>query len=757
MALSVFEMIGTITLQGAEAVKNQLSGLEGYVKNNAAAFKTAGIAVSAFGAAVTGALAYAVKAAVEEKEGIARLSVALGNVGVNYDSVKSSIEGVITAQAKKTNYSDNEQMDALQQLVLITGKYDLSLKALPTVLDLAAAKQMDASSAAVLMAKAMNGNTEALKRYGIEVPKDASALEILEAILAKVKGTAEATSNPFTILKNQMGSFAATIGSSVLPIISALVNKVVTVVAWVKEWADAHPALAREITVFMGTLGLLALAIGPILIFIPQIITQLGLLRIAFIGTEAAAGPVGWAIAGISLALTGLAVALPFITGKTNDLTKAIAGLGSELDNTALQSIKTQLDAIKWSGEEVGEILSLAAEHYGISVEALVGRLHDLGNAQVGVADASKLSTDEMIANLKTLSAEAKRRAGEITDAQKSAIDDRMEASRKAHDQAMQQLDDEYNSTIKLIDAQLGYTLSGYDAQIKAIDKQIDDIRDAKTTQQDRERKASLEKAVADAKNDSDRAEAGKELTDFLAELAEEQTLKDLEDKKDALREKEDMAREEAQNLEDRAREQYEYQRRLADQAYDDLTHKLWLEKDILDKALKEQLKRYDDDLKAFDEAIDLKLLSAEDFVKKYNEALDQITKTVVVTIVEQTTRVGGGTLGGGISYGAGGAGAGFSTPYGSYSPGQYGTTGAWSAAYGQYQHGGPIIEDTLLVGLRSMRPYAQAEKGEYVIPPGGGGVVINIAEVHIKDEADMDHFLQRMINEIRLRTGIRR
>ena len=151
--MDIFTLVGSIVLEGVDAAQTQLEGMNGFVENNKKAFQTAGVAVTAFGASIVGSLTMAVKAAADEETGVQRLRTALNNVGVSYDNVKVSLEGVIAATQKKTGISDNEQRAALAQLVATTGDYDKALSLLPTALDLAAGKGMDYTSAAEVVGR----------------------------------------------------------------------------------------------------------------------------------------------------------------------------------------------------------------------------------------------------------------------------------------------------------------------------------------------------------------------------------------------------------------------------------------------------------------------------------------------------------------------------------------------------------------------------------------------------------------------------
>lgn len=79
---------------------------------------------------------------------------------------------------------------------------------------------------------------------------------------------------------------------------------------------------------------------------------------------------------------------------------------------------------------------------------------------------------------------------------------------------------------------------------------------------------------------------------------------------------------------------------------------------------------------------------------------------------------------------------------------------------YGQelegYQHGGPILGDTLLTRLSDMEPYAVAHAGESVIPAGAGGVLITGNTFNVRDDRDIDRIGQSIVDKIRLKTGLR-
>lgn len=262
------ELVVKITADAAE-LKKGLSDAEKditHLSDKARTdLKTMGIAFVAFGATITAALGFATKAAIDEEVNINRLSIALQNVGVNYDDVKESLEAVIEATQRKTGIADNEQRDALSELLLITGNYNTALKWLPLTLDLAAAKQMDFSSAATLMGRAAVGNTALLSRYGIVIKEGASSAEIFARIQERVAGAAEATASPLNILKATMGDLAELVGSALVPVLTWLLeNAIMPLISAVQDLIEEHPLLAKVIIISTGVVGGLAIAIGTL-------------------------------------------------------------------------------------------------------------------------------------------------------------------------------------------------------------------------------------------------------------------------------------------------------------------------------------------------------------------------------------------------------------------------------------------------------------------------------------------------------------
>lgn len=302
MAETLTELVAKITTD-ASGLSKGLSDAEGKTeqssKRMADSLKKVGIAMAASGAAITAALGFMGKAAIDEEINIKNLAAALKGVGVNYDDVKDSLEGVIAATQRKTGIADDEQRDILNKLLLVTKDYNKALELLPLTLDLAAAGQMDAKTAAVYLSKAYEELEQGADKIGIRMGTTTVYFKDLAEVEQLVGGRAEELVNPFNVLKASMGDVAETIGANLVPIIKGLTDKIVDIAIKVQEWTKEHPELAKVITLVATGLGILLTVVGGLILILPGLIAGIAAFGVVF---HAALGPVGL----ISIAITAL-------------------------------------------------------------------------------------------------------------------------------------------------------------------------------------------------------------------------------------------------------------------------------------------------------------------------------------------------------------------------------------------------------------------------------------------------------------------
>lgn len=180
-----------IVLQAIDNATDQLTKVENRFKSFGS---VVGGAMKALGAVLATAaigkfLKDSVGEALESEKSVARLGLAVENAYGNFKTLSPALEIAIDGIKRLSKFSDEDLREALGSMITLTGDVAGSTANLGLVADLAAARQIDLSSASDLVAKAMNGNTVALKKLGVE---GATADEVL-ANLAKSMGGAAAT------------------------------------------------------------------------------------------------------------------------------------------------------------------------------------------------------------------------------------------------------------------------------------------------------------------------------------------------------------------------------------------------------------------------------------------------------------------------------------------------------------------------------------------------------------------------------------
>ena len=288
-----------VALKMRDDASKALQGARKNFDNFAKGARQAGAALSAVGAVGALAMKSFISSAQEQQIGIRQLDQALKNVGISYESVTGEIETAIEALQRKTNFGDEAQRDALRTLISIGGDYQASLEALPAVLDLAADRNMDLNAAALLVGKALSGETSSLSRYGILLEEGASQTEVMAAITKQFSGAAAAAANPLTQMKNRMGDVVQIIGTALLP----FVEKAGTFIELMaRELQNMNPTVLNTVAIIGGLVTAFALVAGPALLligFLPALIAGFTTLGPAI---AIATGPIGL----IVLAIVGL-------------------------------------------------------------------------------------------------------------------------------------------------------------------------------------------------------------------------------------------------------------------------------------------------------------------------------------------------------------------------------------------------------------------------------------------------------------------
>lgn len=164
-------------------------------------------------------------------------------------------------------------------------------------------------------------------------------------------------------------------------------------------------------------------------------------------------------------------------------------------------------------------------------------------------ASAYKKQLDSELATLKKANDQRLK-------AQKKADEEETKAFKAETDKRVAALQAEYKERLKALELQYGG--SDIDAQIKSLKAQTKAEQEEIERRKENEKKAELEKAVEQAKTRRARADAEKELNDYLAELAQEQRERERDAQIERLEEQKDILKDELAAKKEALKEEYD-------------------------------------------------------------------------------------------------------------------------------------------------------------------------------------------------------
>lgn len=218
----------TLAIKLKDAASSGIKSLKAALGDLASA--AAGVTLS-IGTFVAAAIA-SVHAFAEQERAVTRLGNALKNQGDASAKTRDDLVAYAGELQKVTTFSDDVLIEN-QALLVSFGLMGDELKgALRASMDLSIGRNIDLATAAMLVGKAYQGNTETLKRYGIEIngtlPPAQRFQATLEAINGTLGGSAAAAADTYlgrlTILKNRFGELQENLGLRLMPVAERLID-----------------------------------------------------------------------------------------------------------------------------------------------------------------------------------------------------------------------------------------------------------------------------------------------------------------------------------------------------------------------------------------------------------------------------------------------------------------------------------------------------------------------------------------------------
>lgn len=303
---------------------------------------------------LAGMAALSIQAFRDQAKAVAQVEQGLKSTGNAAGKTLQELTDMATDLQKKTLFGDEDILqNATAQLLTFTNiagqQFDRTQKA---ALDLATRLDGDLKSASIQLGKALNdpiANLSALSRSGIQFSKEQKDLIktlaetgelakaqgiILDELEKQYGGSAEAAAaadGGITQLQNAIGDLGEEFGKLLTQNLRPFIKRLMSII-------EGFQGLDEGVKRAIVAIGSLAAAFGPILFFLPQIITQLGLLA-----TAIAANPI-LAAAGV---ITTIGIALKAMTTDANNATKSIQELRDSFDNLTPESSAEKLEETK--------------------------------------------------------------------------------------------------------------------------------------------------------------------------------------------------------------------------------------------------------------------------------------------------------------------------------------------------------------------------------------------------------------------------
>jgi hypothetical protein len=272
MAINI-PIISEFDGKGINKAIKQFQQLETTSEKAQFAIKKAAVPAAAALAGLALALGDATKAAMEDQQEQAALALTLQNVTGAGKAQTAQIEDQISAMSRASGIADTDYRKSLEALVRGTKDVDMAMKDMNLVMDISTSLQMDSSTVADALAKAYQGNFEALRSLSPEmatmIKEGASLNEIMDVLGGTFGGatakSAETAAGKMKILTNSLGETKESIGAALLPVLQAVLPVLNKFAAWAQDNPKAFLAIAAAIGIVAAAIVAtnIAMALNP--------------------------------------------------------------------------------------------------------------------------------------------------------------------------------------------------------------------------------------------------------------------------------------------------------------------------------------------------------------------------------------------------------------------------------------------------------------------------------------------------------------
>lgn len=347
-------------LQWILKAKDEASAVLTNAERNATGFAgKIGTAFKALGAAMA-ALALgkffkdSIAEAAQAEKGMARLGQAVSNAGGNFQALSPTLTRAIDGVRRLTTYSGGDLTDALTNMVTITGDVAGSTENLGLAADLAAARNIELSQAADVVAKAMNGNVTALNKLGIAGKDSTTAIANLrDAVGGFAQTDAQTFSGQLTKLNNGWKDFQEAVGLAILGTGQAggALGGLTDILADVADWVEAN---SEQIGAFVDALFAIGRVVKDVLV---------GAFKLLRPVIEFSVTALGWLLDGLGrLVESGGSLLKKFGVNVDTTLGASLRAAGKSLQELTKQRVDAEKEVTAVTEAEVPKRVRLTKQ-----------------------------------------------------------------------------------------------------------------------------------------------------------------------------------------------------------------------------------------------------------------------------------------------------------------------------------------------------------------------------------------------------------
>ena len=178
---------------------------------------------------VTTTIKDSIKAAKDAEVSQEKVNATLRTLKLSHDEVAKAMHRAAVG-AQELAFDDEDAAESMAKLLQVTGNSATAQRAFSAAMDLSRMKGIDLASATQQINLALDGNGKVLSELNVQVPKNASQMDVLGLVLQRVGGQAEGFANSAEganeRYKVSMENLQEKIGGFVLPVVTNFFNTV---------------------------------------------------------------------------------------------------------------------------------------------------------------------------------------------------------------------------------------------------------------------------------------------------------------------------------------------------------------------------------------------------------------------------------------------------------------------------------------------------------------------------------------------------